>query len=222
MTVASDAALLLAHLDSIGVHGRDRVEKGWDHMGANLVDAALQRRQDYGKVVRKRARVLKEAWPDAKTTSGFLDRLATDDLSAVISWSGPDRLKQIADMAEVLKDKRIEEPGDLRAALEDPDRKVELRGALQAIRYVGPKTLDYFDILAGLSTGVAVDRRLLRITDAAGIGRTGYDYVAEVIREAADVRGWRHGDLDAAMWAYVGVQSAKTKGRRRRGTAGSC
>lgn len=217
MTVASDAALLLDHLDSIGVHGRDRVEKGWDHMGANLVDAALQRRQDYGKVVRKRARALKEAWPDAKTTSGFLDRLATDDLSAVINWTGADRLKQIADMAEVLKDQGVEEPGDLRAALEDPARRDELRAALDAVRYVGSKTLDYFDILAGLSSGIAVDSRLLAITKAAGIGRTDYDHVASVIRAAADARGWRHGDLDAAMWAYVGDRPAKPKGMRRRG-----
>ncbi|MFD1211788.1 hypothetical protein ACFQ36_07015 [Arthrobacter sp. GCM10027362] len=221
MTVASDAALLLDHLDSIGVHGEVRVEKGWDHMGANLADAALQHRQDYEKVVRKRARALKEAWPDAKTTSGFLECLATDDLAAVIDWRGPDRLQQIKDMAAVLKDHQVEEAGDLREALEDPARRHGLRAALDAVRYVGPKTLDYFDILAGLSIGVAVDSRLLTITEAAGITSSGYDYVASAIRAAADTRGWRHGDLDAALWAYVGDRPAKPKGMRRR-AVGSC
>ena len=47
------------------------------------------------------------------------------------------------------------------------------------------------------------------VPDGHGLGqrrfRANHDYVSSVIRAAADVKGWRHGDLDAAMWEAAGV-----------------
>ncbi|MGF9663176.1 hypothetical protein AAIH25_15065 [Arthrobacter crystallopoietes] len=195
MTVENDAALLLAHLDSIGVDGSEQVARGWNHIGAVLVDAALQRQRNYARVVEPRVRLIKDTWPDADTTSGFLKRMDNEDLARTIKWNGPSRIRQIEQVADVLSKHDVETVGDFRAGLENGG----LRTALKRVKYVGPKTLDYLEILVGISS-VAVDSRILKITRAAGMTSTSYDHIAEVIRAAADQRGWRHGDLDAALW----------------------
>lgn len=199
MTVENDAALLLRHLDCIGLTGSEQVTRGWAHMGALLVEAALQRQRIYKTVVLPRARAVKQSWPDAETTSGFLKRLEEHDLAEVINYNSPLRITQIAEMAAVLTHHGIEKVNEFRTALEDLKRGPELRKALKRVKYVGPKTLDYLEILVGISS-VAVDSRLTRVTKAAGIERTDYDYLVAVIRAAAAKRSWRPGDLDAALW----------------------
>lgn len=199
MTVEKDAAQLLAHLDSIGVSGSEQVSRGWGHMGAALVEAALQRQRDYKSVVQPAARAVKEAWPDAETTSGLRKRLREHDLGEVIKYRSPSRTLQVGQMAAVLELHQVETIDDFRATLSDPQRGPVLRKDLDRVKYVGSKTLDYLEILVGISA-VAIDRRLTRITRAAGIERTDYGHLAAVIRAAAADRGWRPGDLDAALW----------------------
>lgn len=199
MTVENDAALLLAHLDSIGVTGSEQVTRGWGHMGALLVEAALQRQRNYERVVLPAARAVKEAWPDADTTTGLRKRLKEHDLGEVIHYRSPSRTTQVVEMAAVLELHAVETVDEFRIALEDPERGAVLRKDLDRVKYVGAKTLDYLEILVGISS-VAVDSRLQRVTRAAGIERTDYDHLAAVIRTAAADRGWRPGDLDAALW----------------------
>lgn len=45
MTVDGDARKLLAFMDSHHIDGSIQVSRGWGHIGATIVDAALQRRQ---------------------------------------------------------------------------------------------------------------------------------------------------------------------------------
>ena len=72
---------------------------------------------------------------------------------------------------------------------------------------MSPKTLDYVDTLTGLATGETTDVRIRRAAGAAGIEDTSYANMSAVIRAAADSRGWRAEDLDAALW-HLGVESA--------------
>lgn len=199
MTVEKDAAQLLAHLDSIGVTGSERVSRGWGHMGAALVEAALQRQRNYKSVVLPAAQAVKEAWPDAETTSGLRKRMQDHDLGKVIKYRSPSRILQVGQMAAVLESHKVETIDDFRQMLSDQQRGPVLRKDLDGVKYVGSKTLDYLEILVGISS-VAVDSRLTRVTKAAGIERTEYDHLAAVIRVAAADRGWRPGDLDAALW----------------------
>lgn len=199
MTVEKDAAQLLAHLDSIGVTGSERVSRGWGHMGAALVEAALQRQRNYKSVVLPAAQAVKEAWPDAETTSGLRKRMQDHDLGKVIKYRSPSRILQVGQMAAVLESHKVETIDDFREMLSDQQRGPVLRKDLDGVKYVGSKTLDYLEILVGISS-VAVDSRLTRVTKAAGIERTDYDHLAAVIRAAAADRGWRPGDLDAALW----------------------
>lgn len=157
MTIDNDAANLPAQLDSHGTDDSIEVSRGWDHIGAIVVDATLQRRQNYHATVRPRIVALVGAWPDAATTSGFRRRLDTGTLSEVISWPSPGRLAQVEDMTRVFESQGIETVVELRGALGDDASRAVLREALGAVRHVSPKTLDYIDTLSGVSTGGAVE-----------------------------------------------------------------
>jgi len=157
MTIDNDAANLPAQLDSHGTDDSLEVSRGWDHIGAIIVDATLQRRQNYHATVRPRVVALVGAWPDAATTSGFRRRLDTGTLSEVISWPSPGRLAQVEDMTRVFESQGIETVVELRGALGDDARRAVLREALGAVRHVSPKTLDYIDTLCGVSTGGTVE-----------------------------------------------------------------
>ncbi|WP_160665660.1 hypothetical protein [Pseudarthrobacter sp. ATCC 49987] len=155
MTIDNDDANIPEFTDSQGTDAPADVARGWDHIGAIIVDATLQRRQNYHATVMPRVLALVEAWPDAATTSGFRRHLETGELSEVISWPSPGRLAQADDMTRVFERLGIETVMDLRGALgADPKRGV-LRDALAAVRHVSPKTLDYIDTLSGTTTGVA-------------------------------------------------------------------
>ena len=144
-------------MDSHGTDDSTEVSRCWDHIGAIIVDASLQRRQNYHATVRPRVVALVEAWSDAATTSGFRQRLDTGTLSEVISWPSPGRLAQVEDMTRVFESQGIETVMELRGALGDHDNRAVLREALGAVRHVSPKTLDYIDTLSGASTGGAVE-----------------------------------------------------------------
>lgn len=202
MTIDNDAAILLALLDSHGIDASTEVNRGWAHVGAIIVDATLQRRQNYKATVKPRVDALVTAWPDAGTTSGFRRRLDTGTLSQVISWPSPGGLAQIEDITRVFEGQAIDTVMELRSTLADSARRAVLREALATVRHVGPKTLDYIDILSGISSSVAVDVRIRRVAQAAGIEDLSYGHIAAVIRAAAANRGWRAGDLDAALWQF--------------------
>lgn len=207
MTIDGDTAKLLAFMDSHGIDASTEASRGWASIGAIIVDACLQRRQNYEATVKPRVDGLLAAWPDAQTTSGFRKRLATGALSDVIDWPSPGRLAQIDDLTCVFEDQGIETVEQLRATLTGPATRPVLREALAGVRHVSPKTLDYIDTLSGLATGDAVDVRIRRVAGAAGIEDTSYANMSAVIHAAADSRGWRAEDLDAALW-HSGIASA--------------
>lgn len=202
MTIDGDANKLLAFMDSHYIDGSIEVSRGWGHMGATVVDAALQRRQNYERTVKPRVVSLVTAWPDSETTTGFRRRLNTGKLPEVITWYSPNRLAQIEDMTRVFEDQQINTVAELRGKLTDDVQRSVLREALNEVRHVGPKTLDYFDILSGIPTGVAIDVRIRRIISAARIEDLSYRHISAVITAAALSRGWRPGDLDAALWNW--------------------
>jgi hypothetical protein len=160
MTIDNDAAHLSALTDPPGPDASTEAGRGWDHIGAIIVDAALQRRQNYHATVRPRVLALVAAWPDAATTSGFRSRLDTGKLSDVINWPSPGRLAQVEDMTCVFERQGVDSVLELRSTLGDPARRAVFREALGLVRHVSPKTLDYIEILSGTSTGAAVDVRV--------------------------------------------------------------
>lgn len=136
--------------DSPGTDAAGDAFRGWDHIGAIIVDATLQRRQNYHETVKPRVDALIAAWPDAATISGFRRHLETGKLSEVIDWPSPGRLAQVEDITRVFEGRGVETVMELRGALSDPARRTALREALAGVRHVSPKTLDYIETLSGL------------------------------------------------------------------------
>ena len=159
MTIDNDDANPLAPTDSPGIDATTEVSRVWGHIGAIIVDATLQRRQNYHTTVKPRVVALVAAWPDADTTSGFRRRLDTGKLSEVISWPSPGRLAQVEDITCVFERQGIETVVELQGTLGDPVKRSVLREALASVRHVSPKTLDYIDTLSGVSASAAVDAR---------------------------------------------------------------
>lgn len=91
---------------------------------------------------------------------------------------------------------------DLRDWLTRSDSVAKLRG----INGVGPKTIDYFKILAGLPA-VEVDRRLAKFLNMAGIDYGNYDDAQDVIDRASDLLGYDRAHLDQSIWQYIGGHS---------------
>lgn len=202
MTLSDDGARLLEFLDANGIDGGQETIRGWDHVGAVIVDAVLQRQRKYEAVVRPRVIKLKNAWPDASTTTGMRRRIETGTLGDTIAWRGSSRLEQISELTTVFERAGIETVDDLRERLTHPESRDALRAQLRTVKYVGPKTVDYLDILVGLPSGVAIDSRIRKVTSAAGIADDSYAHLAALVREVASEKGWRAGDLDAALWAH--------------------
>jgi hypothetical protein len=159
MTSDSDDPNLPTVTNSPGMEAAVEVSREWDHIGAIIVDATLQRRQNYHATVRPRVAALVAAWPDAATTSGFRRHLDTGELSDVISWPSPGRLAQIEDITRVFESRGIETVVELRDQLRNQAKRTVLRDALAAVRHVSPKTLDYIDTLSGITTDAAVKER---------------------------------------------------------------
>lgn len=157
MTMDNDAANLPAFTDAPGEEVTAETCRSWDHIGAIIVDAALQRRQNYATTVRPRVLALVEAWPEAATTSGFRTHLDSGKLSDVINWPSPGRLAQVEDMTRVFEGQGIETVQDLRDALSGSATRTAFREALGLVRHVSAKTLDYIGTLSGMPAGTAQD-----------------------------------------------------------------
>ena len=152
MTIDNDDANTPALPDSQGADAPTEASRGWDHIGAIIVDATLQRRQNYNETVKPRVEALVAEWPDAATTSGFRQHLDTGKLSEVIDWPSPGRLAQVEDITGVFEREGIETVAELRSTLEDHAKGAAFREALGLVRHVSPKTLDYIGTLSGITT----------------------------------------------------------------------
>lgn len=207
--VAADARLVAALVSRTGLQPRDD-ERTWNHMGALIVDAALQPRTRYKTVVWPRARKIRDEWPDASTTAGFATRLASVDLPTYLAWrpTSP-KITKIHDLTSAMTDLRIDTVGELASRLSAPTGDREVRSALRRVRHVGPKTLDYIAILAGSTDQVAVDQHIAAFVRAAGAQARSYDDVAAVVKAAATDMGCSPGALDAAIWNHMSEQTSK-------------
>lgn len=168
-------------------------------MGAVVTDAALQAGVTYRTTVLPRVRKLVADWPEAITTSAFVERMQNDDVATALDWK-PDSKKMttLRDLADLLVREKVETTEDLQQALGDEG----FRSRLRAVKGVGPKTVDYLGILTGSTEHVAVDSQLRAFVRDAGVSASDYDEVRKVIIDAAADRGWDAGALDAAIWAH--------------------
>ncbi len=201
MEFSRQVDLLLAHFDALALVPATE-GRGWNHMGAVLADAALQRRTKFRSVVEPRVRGLIEAWPDADTVTGLAARMSQEDVAVVLRWRHPAKIMVLRGLTEAMQDLRIETVSDLHSRFNEENEAIQLRQRLRQVHGVGPKTVDYLAILAGSRSEVAIDTHLSRFTADAGLPQLSYAKLRDVVKEAARRRGCGAGELDTAIWAF--------------------
>ena len=191
----SPAERLAAHIRALPdfevVEPRDAP---YEHMGALIADAALQGGIRFDTVVKPRVQEIL-AWPEARTTSGFLDVLTRRGPAAVLRWSGARTPAAALGLAELLSREGVETEEELRDWLAHDHAPARLT----AIPGIGPKTVDVLRMAVGIPA-VAVDVYLWRLLAEAGVEAKGYDAAREVFTGAAELLGIPPRTLDWSVW----------------------
>ncbi len=181
----------------------------YDHMGATITDGVLQAGLRYETVVWPRVQHVMTI-SEAGTTSGFLAVLRERGGEEVVHWTHPEKLGRLVDVAELFAGAGVETEAELRSWLCECDAESAIHAAmLGSIRGIGPKTIDYFKILAGEQDTAAVDVHLTRFLQRAGVRVTSYEQARGVVAEAAAELGVPAAQLDHSIWTYMS-QAGKT------------
>lgn len=153
-----------------------------------------------------------ERYPDAATTSAFLALLEREGAQRVLQMHGR-KAPWVLNLLRFLQRSGVEAVSDLQRWLGEPERVDFLRKQPG----VGPKTVSYLRILAGLE-GIAVDRHLIRFLQEAGIAAHSYAEQERWLMQAAAAMDVAPAALDYGIWAYMSEGSGV---RRRERPPGS-
>jgi hypothetical protein len=176
----------------------ENIDGNYNHMGATIADAVLQANNKYVSHVKPRVNRILALYPDARTTSHVLHILKSISATDFLSWKGNDRGERFSQIVELFSCEGIENETDLRDWLSKESNLLKLRN----IQGVGPKTVDYFKILAGVSTN-AIDRHLLKFLKLAGIEQKSYKKSQRIINETADILSIDRAKFDHSIWQYM-------------------
>lgn len=195
------------------------------HIGAIIVDATLQARHDYYMQVEPRVRYIRNKYPQAATTSGFLFLIGSVGIEELLmGWeknkAKKAKQKQAIDTAKFFDKEGIQTYTDLAEWF----GKKGNRDRLKEIHGIGNKTADYYGVLVGHPDAVAVDERISTFLENAGInGKYGYNKKKTVVQAAAIQMGIRPIDLEQSIWHYNPKKKKNTGGggmlKMRRTTA---
>jgi len=181
----------------------------YEHIGATLTDAVLQAGINYEKVVRPRAEHVRDAYPEARTTSGFARVIQQFGVGRVLNWGSGPKPERLQDLVSLLLQHGIETEDQLRIWLENP---ASLQRLCQ-IKGIKDKTAHYLQILVGVQT-IAVDSHLFRFLTEAGVPTNTYDKAHHLIRETSTVLGVEPSILDHSIWRYMSERANRTAAMR--------
>jgi hypothetical protein len=154
------------------------IDGNYEHIGATVADAVLQANNKYATHVKPRVNRILNEYPDARTTTSLLDLLKSISAEDFLGWRGKDRAVRFTQLVCLFKKEGVEAETDLRACLGDADNCAKLR----RIKGIGPKTVDYFKILVGMSTS-AIDRHLRNFLRLAEVEPGSYQDDQAIIHE---------------------------------------
>ena len=186
------------------------LELPYNHMGATITDAVLQAGLRYETVVWPRVQHVMTI-PSAATTSGFLAALRERGGEEVVHWTHAEKLGRMEAVAELFIAESVETEADLHfwlcgdpAAGHGEDAACSANIAkLAAVHGIGPKTIDYFEILCGEQDTAAIDMHLTRFLEKAGVRVTSYEQARAVIAGAATELGVPAAQLDHSIWTHM-------------------
>ena len=169
----------------------------YNHMGATIIDAILQAGLTWETTVKPRIERV-QRYEEARTTTGFKRIINRIGIKELIDWLDDEKPSRIISIVGVFQQELIETEKHLYSWL---SLEVNVKRLLNQ-RGIGPKTLDYFRMLAGIPS-IAIDRHLKQFVSNAGIYTKGYFDVQEVISSAANHLGIENHVIDHSIWKYM-------------------
>lgn len=170
------------------------------HMGATITDSVLQAGLNYRYVVYPRVRTLLEQFRDYRTTCDFLILMQVIPLDELINWRNDRKLELVKTLSWLFFDAGIENE-DMLAEWLSSEPNIE---RLAQIRGVGPKTIDYLNMLSG-NQAIAIDRHLFKFLELAGVIIKTYEEANQIYCMAADALQLSKYELDRKIWLYMSV-----------------
>jgi len=200
MTIENKGSLLIKYITSLQDFKIIKPDIPHHHMGATITDVMLQAGTRWETVVRPRVQELKHKYPEAKTTTGFLNLLEKIGPNELLKWNHPEKPDRLLRIARFFSDEGIETETDLKTWLENEPNIAKLK----ELRGIGNKTVDYFKILSGIPTS-AVDRHLINFLRKAGIemDKISYSEERELINKSAERMGIDKSALDHSIWKHM-------------------
>jgi hypothetical protein len=201
MSPDEDARRFVQYIQSLTDFVYHKVDPPYGHMGATIADTVLQANNKYDTHVTPRVQRILRQWPNATTVTAVLSVLRSVPTVTFLNWSGVDRAERFDCILRLLKSEQVETEADLHTWLMKDASLQKVR----AIHGVGPKTVDYLKIMAGLQS-IAIDRRLMTFLGNAGIAINPSDYstAREILRRAALLLSVPEADFDHSIWRYMG------------------
>jgi hypothetical protein len=181
----------------------ETIDGNYNHIGATVADAVLQANMRYKTHVKPRVNRILTLYPDARTTSSVLHLLKSIPATEYLSWRGKDRAERFSRVLDLFAAEGIETEADLRKWLSQESNLLKLR----SIKGIGPKTIDYFKILVGVSTS-AIDRHLLNFLKLAGLTPCGYLEARAIINATADILSVDRAHFDHSIWQFMSKRAA--------------
>lgn len=166
-----------------------------EHLGAVLADSVLQAGLNYSTVVRPRVQTILWAHPTRHTISSLAVLLQDGETSEFLNWRHHEKVSRFEALVAFLQSWGVEDVQDLRAALVSD----EFCEAIQNIRGVGPKTVDYMACLVGIDS-IAIDRHVRTFAKEVGVENEGYDFLRASFCCAADLLSLPRREFDAWLW----------------------
>jgi len=120
-------------------------------------------------------------------------------------WKGIDRAERFCEIIQLFHAEGIETEADLKEWLLASEANLS---KLRRINGIGPKTVDYFKILVGISTS-AIDRHLLKFLEMAGIQYSSYEAAQAIINNVADILNVERAKFDHSIWQYMSQRGEK-------------
>ena len=200
MTVENKVKQLINYIESLSDFKIIKPDIPYRHRGATITDAMLQAGIIWETVVKPRVLKLRDNYPEAKTTVGFLNLLERIGPRELLEWNDPEKPDRILAVTRLFIKEGIETEADLKTWLENNANILRLK----EIRGIGNKTADYFKILSGIPTS-AIDRHLIEFLNRADvdIDRISYSEAKEIINKAAEQMGINKSILDHSIWKYM-------------------
>lgn len=181
----------------------ETIDGNYDHIGATVADAVLQANMRYKTHVKPRVNRILAQYPGVRTTSSVLHLLKSIPAPEFLSWRGKDRAERFSRVLDLFAAEGIETEAVLREWLSQESNLLKLR----SIKGIGPKTIDYFKILVGVSTS-AIDRHLLNFLGLAGLAPCGYLDAQAIINATADILSVDRACFDHSIWQFMSKRAA--------------